>query len=86
MEEVNAVNAIVGLNKQIEQLQSKLTSRKVENRQVRANLQLSQGFVDKLKAENERLKDLLGIWIVYIDTDETIPPPISQTRQALEGE
>ena len=59
MEEVNAVNAIVGLNKQIEQLQSKLTSRKVENRQVRANLQLSQGFVDKLQAENEKLRKVI---------------------------
>ena len=36
-----------------------------------------------LKADIRNLKDLLQYWLDYIDSDEEIEPPITETREAL---
>ena len=35
---------------------------------------------EQLQAENVKIKGLLNWWLIYINTDEIIRPPIKETR------
>ena len=40
-------------------------------------------YVEQLQAESQQLKEILAEWVLYINADEEIQPPILKTSQAL---
>ena len=63
-------NARLELLSEIQQLKEKPTTWLCEN-------------CESKKADIRNLKDLLQYWLSYIDSDEEIKPPITETREAL---
>ena len=63
-------NARLELLSEIQQLKEKPTTWLCEN-------------CESKKADIRNLKDLLQYWLGYIDSDEEIEPPITETREAL---
>ena len=63
-------NARLELLSEIQQLKEKPTTWLCKN-------------CESKKADIRNLKDLLQYWLGYIDSDEEIEPPITETREAL---